>query len=60
VEAVYQIQRMPGFERVVLHEEIDITSSEIPGIGVVSGTLDYAFAKVAGSTDMGNHPYMIF
>jgi hypothetical protein len=51
---------MPGFERVALHEEIDITSSEIPGIGVVSGTLDYAFAKVTGSTDMGSHPYMVF
>ena len=43
-----------GLPRLACASEVDVSAEEIPDIGFLSGTLDFAIAKVKGHGRIGN------
>ena len=53
--AVYIARIVFNEERLVIHHEWEIETTEIPEIGVVSGPLDYVTSRASGKVNMGTH-----
>src|SRR5947207_3878655 len=52
--AVDRAREMFKQERLVVHSEVPIPNVQIPGVGLVGGTLDFMIADVVGKAPMGN------
>jgi hypothetical protein len=48
-----------GLPRLACASEVDIPAEEIPDIGFLSGTLDFAIAKVKGHGRIGNPLWLL-
>jgi len=51
--AVDRAREMFKQERLVVHSEVPIPNVQIPGVGLVGGTLDFMTADVIGEAPMG-------
>jgi hypothetical protein len=56
--AVLLARREFGLDRLVFESEVEVEAVEVPRLGWLTGTLDFATAVVAGKGDVGLSPHV--